>query len=198
MEILYKVCLVFAIIGAINWAFVGLFELDLVASIFGGSDALLARIIYIIIAIVVLAIIGISLYFVLNSDTTNNTQANTENSINNEITKSEQNTSKSIRNEIVTAENYEELMNKAEQEFSADDEEIYYLSYSIMYYIMTDGMQAAMAGSEDESEMYVNIYGKTVQQLIDEGKQLMEENDISLDEYKSKINDLNELSNSIE
>ena len=56
-------------------------------------------------------------------------------------------------------------------------------------------MQAAMAGTEDESEMYVNIYGKTVQQLIDEGKQLMEENDISLDEYKSKINDLNELSN---
>lgn len=157
-----------------------------------------STVIYIIIAIVVLAIIGISLYFVLNSDTTNNTQANTENSINNEITKSEQNTSKSIRNEIVTAENYEELMNKAEQEFSADDEEIYYLSYSIMYYIMTDGMQAAMAGSEDESEMYVNIYGKTVQQLIDEGKQLMEENDISLDEYKSKINDLNELSNSIE
>ena len=157
-----------------------------------------STVIYIIIAIVVLAIIGISLYFVLNSDTTNNTQANTENSINNEIIKSEQNTSKSIRNEIVTAENYEELMNKAEQEFSADDEEIYYLSYSIMYYIMTDGMQAAMAGSEDESEMYVNIYGKTVQQLIDEGKQLMEENDISLDEYKSKINDLNELSNSIE
>ena len=157
-----------------------------------------STVIYIIIAIVVLAIIGISLYFVLNSDTTNNTQANTENSINNEITKSEQNTSKSIRNEIVTAENYEELMNKAEQEFSADDEEIYYLSYSIMYYIMTDGMQAAMAGSEDESEMYVNIYGKTVQQLIDEGKRLMEENDISLDEYKSKINDLNELSNSIE
>lgn len=157
-----------------------------------------STVIYIIIAIVVLAIIGISLYFVLNSDTTNNTQANTENSINNEITKSEQNTSKSIRNEIVTAENYEELMNKAEQEFSADDEGIYYLSYSVMYYIMTDGMQAAMAGSEDESEMYVNIYGKTVQQLIDEGKQLMEENDISLDEYKSKINDLNELSNSIE
>ena len=157
-----------------------------------------STVIYIIIAIVVLAIIGISLYFVLNSDTTNNTQANTENSINNEITKSEQNTSKSIRNEIVTAENYEELMNKAEQEFSADDEEIYYLSYSIMYYIMTDGMQAAMAGSEDESEMYVNIYGKTVQQLIDEGKQLMEENNVSLDEYKQKIKDLNELSNTID
>lgn len=142
-----------------------------------------STVIYIIIAIVVLAIIGVSLYFVLNRDTKNDTQSTTENS---------------IRSEIITAENYEELMNKAEQEFSTDDEEIYYLSYSVMYYIMTDGMQAAMAGSEDESEMYVNIYGKTVQQLIDEGKQLMEENDVSLDEYKSKINDLNELSNTIE
>ena len=41
-----------------------------------------------------------------------------------------------------------------------------------MYYIMTDGMESALAGNEDESTMYVNIYGKTVQQLIDEGKQL--------------------------
>ena len=51
MEILKKICLILIIIGAINWAYVGLFELDLVASIFGGSDALLARIIYIIIGI---------------------------------------------------------------------------------------------------------------------------------------------------
>ena len=89
-------------------------------------------------------------------------------------------------------------MNQAEQEFTEDDEEIYYLSYAVMYYIMTDGMEAALSGSEDESEMYVNIYGKTVQQLIDEGKQLMEENNVSLDEYKQKIKDLNELSNTID
>ena len=61
MEILKKICLVLIIIGAINWAFVGLFELDLVASIFGGSDALLARIIYIIIGIA--GLIDISILF---------------------------------------------------------------------------------------------------------------------------------------
>ena len=61
MEILKKICLVLIIIGAINWAFVGLFELDLVASIFGGSDALLARIIYIIIGIA--GLIDISMLF---------------------------------------------------------------------------------------------------------------------------------------
>ena len=51
METIKKICLVLIIIGALNWALVGLFELDLVATIFGGSDALLARIIYIIIGI---------------------------------------------------------------------------------------------------------------------------------------------------
>ena len=35
MDTLKKICLVLIIIGAINWAFVGLFELDLVASLFG-------------------------------------------------------------------------------------------------------------------------------------------------------------------
>ena len=61
MEILKKICLILIIIGAINWAFVGLFELDLVASIFGGSDALLARIIYIIIGIA--GLIDLSILF---------------------------------------------------------------------------------------------------------------------------------------
>lgn len=157
-----------------------------------------STVIYIIIAVVVLAIIGASLYFVLNRDTTNLSEGTSENSVKNENTASEQNTSKSIKNEVITAENYEKLMNQAEQEFTENDEEIYYLSYAVMYYIMTDGMEAALSGSEDESEMYVNIYGKTVQQLIDEGKQLMEENNVSLDEYKQKIKDLNELSNTID
>lgn len=61
METLKKICLVLIIIGAINWAFVGLFEIDLVASIFGGSDELLARIVYIIIGIA--GLIDISILF---------------------------------------------------------------------------------------------------------------------------------------
>lgn len=51
MDILKKVCLVLIIIGALNWALVGLFNLDLVASIFGGNDNIIARIIYIVIGI---------------------------------------------------------------------------------------------------------------------------------------------------
>ena len=51
MDILRKICLVLIIIGASNWAFVGLFNLDLVAALFGDSENIVARIIYIVIGI---------------------------------------------------------------------------------------------------------------------------------------------------
>ena len=37
--------LVLTIVGALNWALVGIFQFDLVAWIFGGQGALLSRII---------------------------------------------------------------------------------------------------------------------------------------------------------
>ena len=37
---------ILSIVGCLNWGLVGLFQFDLVAWIFGGSDTLLARIIY--------------------------------------------------------------------------------------------------------------------------------------------------------
>lgn len=41
-----RIALVFTIIGAINWGLIGFFQFDLVASIFGGQNTALARIIY--------------------------------------------------------------------------------------------------------------------------------------------------------
>lgn len=41
-----KFTLILVIIGALNWLLVGLFKFDLVAAIFGGQTALLARIVY--------------------------------------------------------------------------------------------------------------------------------------------------------
>lgn len=38
--------LVLVIIGALNWGLIGLFEFDLVASIFGGQSSALSRLIY--------------------------------------------------------------------------------------------------------------------------------------------------------
>ena len=46
-----KICLVLAIIGCLNWGLVGLFSFDLVAWIFGGTGALLSRIVYTVIAL---------------------------------------------------------------------------------------------------------------------------------------------------
>ncbi len=51
MSVINKIALVIAIIGALNWGLVGLFSFDAVAWIAGGSTALLARIIYIAVAL---------------------------------------------------------------------------------------------------------------------------------------------------
>ncbi|NLW55158.1 MAG: DUF378 domain-containing protein [Firmicutes bacterium] len=41
-----RLALILVIIGALNWLLVGLFQMDLVASIFGGADSMLSRIVY--------------------------------------------------------------------------------------------------------------------------------------------------------
>ena len=45
MEIIDKIALVLIIIGAINWGLIGLFEFDLVATLFGDMSVL-SRIVY--------------------------------------------------------------------------------------------------------------------------------------------------------
>lgn len=51
MKYLDIIALVLLIVGGLNWLLVGLFEFDLVAAISGGSTAILAKIIYIIVGI---------------------------------------------------------------------------------------------------------------------------------------------------
>ncbi|ANC78291.1 DUF378 domain-containing protein [Fictibacillus phosphorivorans] len=46
MSGLQRFALALVIIGAINWGLIGFFQFDLVAAIFGGQDATLARIVY--------------------------------------------------------------------------------------------------------------------------------------------------------
>jgi uncharacterized protein len=61
MNILQKICLCLTIIGAINWGMVGLFNIDLVKSIFGDMT-LLSRVIYSLISVA--GIINIALLFI--------------------------------------------------------------------------------------------------------------------------------------
>jgi hypothetical protein len=54
MKVLNMIALALVIIGGINWGLVGLFQLDLVAAIFGGPAAPLSRIIYILVGLAAL------------------------------------------------------------------------------------------------------------------------------------------------
>jgi len=61
MQTLQKVALVLTIIGALNWGLVGLFEFDLVASLFGGTEEVISRVIYTVIGLA--GIINVGLLF---------------------------------------------------------------------------------------------------------------------------------------
>lgn len=56
-----RIALALLIIGGLNWGLLGIFQFDLVAFIFGGQAAVLARIVYVLVAIS--AIWCISLFF---------------------------------------------------------------------------------------------------------------------------------------
>ncbi|MBQ6692522.1 MAG: DUF378 domain-containing protein [Clostridia bacterium] len=53
--------LILVIIGALNWGMIGLFQFDLVASIFGGMSGIISRIIYTLVGLA--GIWGISMLF---------------------------------------------------------------------------------------------------------------------------------------
>lgn len=58
MNTLYKVCLVLAIVGCLNWGLVGIFNFNLVEFLFG-DGTILTRVVYVIVAISGLINIGI-------------------------------------------------------------------------------------------------------------------------------------------
>lgn len=58
MKTVQKICLVLTIIGAINWGLFGLFDFNLVSTLFKGSTAL-QNIIYVIVGVCGLVNIGI-------------------------------------------------------------------------------------------------------------------------------------------
>lgn len=67
MKTFNTIALTLLIIGGLNWLLVGLFEFDLVAAIFGGSDSLLSRIIYTVVGLC--AVYAIRFYNDVNRET---------------------------------------------------------------------------------------------------------------------------------
>ena len=61
MQVIDRIALILAIIGALNWGSIGLFRFDLVAWICGGQASVLSRVIYTLVGLA--AIWCISLLF---------------------------------------------------------------------------------------------------------------------------------------
>ena len=61
MKTLQRIALVLTIVGALNWGLIGFFEFNLVTSLFGGTNSVISRIIYSLIAIA--GVINIGLFF---------------------------------------------------------------------------------------------------------------------------------------
>ena len=51
MEILKRIALILVIVGALNWLLVGLFNVDIVATLFGSVENIMAKAVYILIGI---------------------------------------------------------------------------------------------------------------------------------------------------
>lgn len=94
-----------------------------------------------------------------------------------------------IQNTVLTKENYQSTIDEYANKYGQKDE-YYYFSYALIYNITKDSLGNLFNSSEDDSVAYKNIYGKSIKQLVNEGKNLMHENNTTIDEYKKSINEL--------
>ena len=62
-----RIALLLVIIGAINWGLIGFFQFDVVASLFGGQDSLLSRVVYALVGLS--GLYAISILFDSESET---------------------------------------------------------------------------------------------------------------------------------
>ena len=69
-----KLALILLIIGGINWGLVGIFELDIIAWLFGGSASVVSRALYIL--VVISAVWCISLLFRRDEELAYDTSSN--------------------------------------------------------------------------------------------------------------------------
>ena len=59
MSLIQRIALILTVIGAINWGLIGFFQVDLVAFLFGGQDAIISRVVYALVGIAGLINIGL-------------------------------------------------------------------------------------------------------------------------------------------
>ncbi len=88
---------------------------------------------------------------------------------------------------ILTAENYKSLSEEYSNN-NKDSDNLYYYTYACMYYMVKDGLSSTTLSEDQQQEaMYSRIYGKTINQLISEGKKLMADNNTTVNDYKQTL-----------
>ena len=97
-----------------------------------------------------------------------------------------------IRYKYITAENYEQIANEITEKLG-DSDDSYYFTYACITYITKDGLTEDYFNNPEDSKLYKSIYNKTVNQLIEEGKKLMEENNMTLEKFKEQVDIINDL-----
>ncbi len=85
MGALRRIALALVIIGALNWGLIAFFQFDLVASIFGGQDAFLARVVYALVAISGLICLGLLFKPDEDSEVVTNRRRNSSPALNTEF-----------------------------------------------------------------------------------------------------------------
>ena len=61
MKALTWVALVLVVVGAVNWGLVGIAQFDLVATLFGGSSAVISRVVYSLVGLAGLTLLVLQL-----------------------------------------------------------------------------------------------------------------------------------------
>ena len=98
----------------------------------------------------------------------------------------------------LTSENYDEMIKEFNKNMKKDEEpgykdEYYYFNYAFNSHMFDDAASTVSQNPEENTTIpaqFKYIYGKTLNNVIDEGKKLMEEKHFSLSDYINYLNSL--------
>lgn len=98
--------------------------------------------------------------------------------------------SNSIENKVLSEYNFQETLQEyAKLEGKSDN--LAYVIYAMMYHSLSDyAFNYFTNGNLEFNEQFSSIYGKTIKDLKKEGKELMEENNVDVDNFKYYLNNL--------
>jgi len=103
---------------------------------------------------------------------------------------------RNVKKQIITADNFDNVVESIRDSLTED--ETCYFTYACMKYMLSDGMASALADTGNADAMYTKIYNKTVGELIEEGKQLMKDDNTTVEQYKQALQNMGEdISNSL-